>query len=92
MVLVVLDPFSYACIGHKRQRTQPLLRGQTFPQPLHFPETGPISTITGKPETEFRPTGIPGAGFGTLAKTGFVDDPQTKINIFAEARGISPDR
>lgn len=32
------------------------------------------------------------ASIGTSFKAGFVDDPQTKINIFAKARGISPDR
>lgn len=33
-----------------------------------------------------------GAGFGALVKAGTVDDPQTKINVFAKSRGISPDR
>ena len=55
-------------------------------------ETGAIDTRTGKPVVEWTPTGMKGAGFGTLAKTGFVEDPQRKIEIFAKARGISPDK
>ena len=57
-----------------------------------FTPTEEVSTITGQPIKEFTPTGQEPTGFGTLVKTGFVDDPQTKINIFAKARGISPDR
>ncbi len=57
-----------------------------------FVETGAIDTRTDRPQVMFRSTGQMAAGFGTLAKTSFVDDPQAKINIFAEARGISPDR
>lgn len=57
-----------------------------------FTPTTEIDTRTGKPRVEFTPTGQPTTGFGTLIKSGVVDDPQTKINIFAKARGISPDR
>lgn len=57
-----------------------------------FSPTGSTSTITGKPILEWTPTGQKGAGFGTLMKQSFADDPQTKIKIFAEGRGISPDR
>jgi len=48
--------------------------------------TGAISTITGKPLTEFAPTGQEPAGFGAIAKTGFVEDPEKKIEIFARSR------
>ena len=32
------------------------------------------------------------ASFGALVRGGFIDDPTTKIRMFAEQRGISPDR
>jgi hypothetical protein len=50
---------------------------------------GPISTITGKPETEYIPRDEPGASFGTMVKNVFVDDPRKQIEIYAKARGIS---
>ena len=57
-----------------------------------YTETETISAITGKPEVEWTPTGQPGPSMGAAIKTGFVDDPQTKINIYAKSRGIPPDR
>jgi hypothetical protein len=51
-----------------------------------------IDVRTGKPRLVPSITGQESAGMGTLIKTGFVDDPNTKIEIFARARGISPDR
>jgi len=64
--------------------------GGTYqPKPSPFPGgTGPISTITGKPETIYVPGEDPGANMATLAKVGYVDDPKKKIEIFAKARGI----
>lgn len=65
--------------------------GGTF-QPKKSPVPGgspPVSTITGKPEKEYIPQDEPGAKFTTMAKAGFVDDPVTKIKIYAEDRGIS---
>ena len=32
------------------------------------------------------------ASFGALVRGGFIDDPATKIRMFAEQRGISPER
>ncbi len=52
----------------------------------------PISTITGKPELEFKQGEDPGAKKWTLIKSGFVDDPAAKIKIFAKDRGIDPKR
>lgn len=51
-----------------------------------------ISTITGKPILEYVPGDDDFADLSTLFQTGFVDDPQTKIKIFAKARGIPEDR
>lgn len=64
--------------------------GGTYqPKPSPVPGgTPPISTITGKPETEYVPRDEPGASFATSMKTGLVDDPGTKVRIYAEARGI----
>jgi len=61
-----------------------LLEGQPL-QPVRR-QTGSISTITGKPITERVQTGQEPAGFGTQVKTGFVESPEAKINIFAQAR------
>lgn len=60
---------------------------QTSEQP-----TGAIDVRSGKPI--MKPVSIKEktADFGTLVKTGLVDDPQTKINILAKDRGISPQR
>ena len=62
---------------------------QPVPQPKvvgDYEETGAISTITGEPVKEFVGDPETQAGFLTLMKTGFVDDPQTKMKIFAAAR------
>lgn len=56
------------------------------------PDPGVIDTRTAKPRVNWTPTGEPRTGFGTLVKSGFVDDPQTKIKIFAKGRGIPEDR
>jgi len=57
-----------------------------------FVPTGEISTITAKPVKKYVPGTQPEAGFGTLMKSSFVDDPQKKIEIFAASRGISPEK
>ena len=53
-----------------------------------FAPTGEISTITTKPVKKYIPGAEPEAGFGTLVKASFVDDPKIKAKIFAESRGI----
>lgn len=67
---------------------------ETFAEPVRGDQkpTGRFSTITCQPiyEPDLSAPDFP--GFGTLTKAALVDDPQTKINIFAEARGLSPDR
>lgn len=64
--------------------------GGTFqPKVAPFPGgTPPASAITGKPETQFVPGTEPDARFTTMMKAGLVDDPVTKVKIFAEGRGI----
>jgi len=57
-----------------------------------FTPTSEIDTRTSQPVKKFTPTSEKSTGLGTLIKSGFVDDTQTKINIFAKGRGISPDR
>jgi len=54
--------------------------------------TPPISTITGKPVTEYVPGEEPEASFKALIKASFVDEPEEKIRVFAQERGISPRR
>ncbi len=50
-------------------------------------ETGAISTITGKPVTEAGGGTFPEPpSLGTMFKAGFVDNPQTKIEIYSKAR------
>jgi hypothetical protein len=65
--------------------------GGTFqPKPSPFPGGAPpVSAITGKPETQFVPGSEPDARFTTMMKAGLVDDPVTKVKIFAEGRGIA---
>jgi hypothetical protein len=53
-----------------------------------YESTGEISTIHGKPIKKFVGMEQPEAGFGTLMKSSFVDDPEIKKKIFAESRGI----
>lgn len=77
---------------------------QSFYDPLaQQPSTQPTSAVnaTGAWKKSFYDTSIPevqfgeadrSAEFGTLVKTGFIDDPQTKIKVFAQQRGISPER
>ena len=61
-----------------------LLEGKPF-QPQEM-ETGEISTITGKPKMGAIEDPTDAADFGTIMRTAFVDNPETKIDIFAEAR------
>ena len=53
-----------------------------------FSPTGEISTITAKPMTKYVEMKQPEASFGSLLKSGFVDDPFIKAKIFSESRGI----
>ena len=43
-------------------------------------------------EYKYIPGEDPGAGFGTMAEASLVDDPLTRVKIFAEARGIPPEK
>ncbi len=60
------------------------------PEPIevqrHFKPTGAISTITGKPETEFVGEGGSGASFAAHVWQGFADDPMTKVRVYAKDR------
>jgi len=73
-------------IGGTYRRLEPPGGGLPFD-----PESGEIDFETG-PVTEYIPGAEPFADFATLLKTGFVDDPKTKMKIFAKARGIPLDR
>lgn len=54
--------------------------------------TGAIDTRTSQPIMRPVPTGEQQAGFVSLAESRQVDDPQTRIQILAKNRGISPDK
>ena len=60
--------------------------------PIGIKPTNEISTITGKPISEFDQQSPDFASFGTLAKAGLVHDKQAKMQIYADARGIPVDR
>jgi len=78
-----------------RPKEEPVVPvGGTFqPKPSPIPGgTSPISTITGKPETRFISGKEPGAGFVSMMKGSFVDDPYVKARIFSESRGIPVSR
>lgn len=47
---------------------------------------GAIDTRTGKPIVDWTPTGKESASFLTYLKTGFVDDPEKKMEIMAASR------
>lgn len=51
----------------------------------------PSIMLKGQPDIRFG-EGDRSASFGALVRGGFIDDPTTKIKMFAEQRGISPDR
>lgn len=51
-----------------------------------YTPTEEISTITGKPKMQWTPDATDQAGIGALMKSGFVDDPKTKMKIFAASR------
>lgn len=55
-------------------------------------ETGAIDVRSGRPVTEVMPRTTEPPSFLTLLKSGIVDDPKTKIKIFAKARGIPVQR
>lgn len=57
-----------------------------------YTPTDEIDTRTAKPKVEWTPTGKSGASFGASIKSGFVDDPLTKMKIYAKSRGIPLDR
>jgi hypothetical protein len=70
--------------GENYEKAGQDIKGKPF-QPAMV-ETGEISAITTKP-MKAPAEGAPGsADFQTIARTAFVDNPETKINIFAEAR------
>jgi len=51
----------------------------------------PSMMLQGQPQIQFG-QGDRSAGMGALVRAGFIDDPATKIRMFAEQRGISPER
>jgi hypothetical protein len=51
-----------------------------------FAPTGATSAITTKPETKFTGEGGPGGSFISHVKSGYVDDPVTKVKIYAADR------
>ena len=48
--------------------------------------TGEVSTITGEPKTEWVPDTSKTADWNTIQKSGWVDKPESKIQIFAASR------
>lgn len=59
------------------------------PKPGPFPGAGsPIDVRSGRPQIQMTTPPEMGAGFGTMMKASLVNDPATKIRIFAKARGI----
>lgn len=59
-------------------------------QDAQTPSTGERQLVL--PEQVQFGQGDRSAGLGALVRAGFIDDPTTKIRMFAEQRGISPDR
>ncbi len=57
-----------------------------------FTPTEEIDTRTGKPRLKYTPTGKSAPKFTTSIKAGFVDDPITKIKIYAKSRGLPVSR
>lgn len=62
------------------------------PMPTGVQPTGAVSTITTKPILEPSADAPAEAGFGTMTKASMVRDPQTKMEIYAKARGVPVDR
>ena len=86
---IVNEVLKFDPMRPKEEATPPPVGGTFQPKPSPFPGgTGPISTITGKPETRFVSGEEPGAEFVPMMKAGFVDDPYIKAKIFSEARGV----
>jgi hypothetical protein len=52
----------------------------------HFVETDEMDAITGKKKLKFTGEGGPGASYWAHVKAGFVDDPITKMKIYAADR------
>ncbi len=53
--------------------------------------TDPTISLQAQPQVQFG-QGDRSASIGALVRAGFIDDPATKIRMFAEQRGISPER
>jgi len=53
--------------------------------------TDPTISLQAQPQVQFG-EGDRSASMGALVRAGFIDDPATKIRMFAEQRGISPER
>lgn len=83
--------FSDALLGEQQatqQETPDPIQSQKFSDLVlqRDEPTGEQSAITGKPITSPRPGASPSASFLTQVKAGFVDDPQTKMKIYAADR------
>lgn len=90
---IVNEVLKFDPMRPKEEATPPPVGGTFQPKPSPIPGgAGPISTITGKPETRFVSGEESGAEFIAMALSGFVDKPYNKARIFSEARGIPVSR
>lgn len=69
---------------HKPGKLAPIQTGKEL--------TGEISTITGKQQYEPISYESQKPGFGTMVKTGFVDEPETQMDILSRDMGIPRER